>query len=557
MHALVSARRDDHAVGLRAGEVSLTWAEVVRAGSQRGRWMAAFEPSGGKAVPHVGVLLDNVPEYVFLLLGAALSGAVVVGLNPVRTGAALRRDVDHTACDVVVSGGAHLSALDAGEVEVPVMDIASPGWAEALTHSGTGGDMPVEAHPGADPHDPSHPFVLILTSGTTSAPKAVVCSTGKVASQGSVVPHLVGLIADDTTYLSMPLFHSNGVIAGFAPTLAVGATLALAPRFSASSFLDDVRRYGATYANYVGTPLSYVLAQPPRSDDADNPLRVLFGNEAAPADIRRFADRFGCRVIDAYGSTEGGISILRTEETPPGALGVGIGDIAVVGPDGRECVVAEFDAHGRLTNPDDAIGELVNRSGAGAFEGYWDNDAAVAERLADGWYHSGDLGYRDAAGFLYFAGRTSDWVRVGGENFAVAPIQQVLGEHPEVIEAVVVGVPDAVAGDQILAVVVAPRGIDVDAFAAWMRDRGDLTDRWLPRYLRVVDDVPRTGTGKVQREQLRADAWWPEGTLVREDDRYRPMTAADRRSVVEAFEQAGRRHMLGGQSVLAVRQEAS
>lgn len=539
MHGLVTARRHDDAIGLRAGDVSMTWAEVVRAAEQRGRWMASFD-AGDKAVPHAGVLLDNVPEYVFLLLGAALSGAVVVGLNPTRTGAALRRDVEHTDCDVVVSSGSHVAALQAAGVAVPVLDVGSASWAATLADS----EGAAVRHPGADPADPARPYVLILTSGTTSAPKAVVCSTGKIASQGSVIPHLVQLTGEDTTYVAMPLFHSNAVIAGFAPTVAVGATLALAPRFSASSFLDDVRRYGATYANYVGTPLSYVLAQPQRPDDADNPLRVLFGNEGAPRDIRRFAERFGCKVIDAYGSTEGGISILRTDETPPAALGIGVGDIAVMLPDGRECTVAEFDDNGRLTNPEEAIGELVNRDGPGAFEGYWNNDAAVTERLADGHYHSGDLGYRDADGFLYFAGRMNDWVRVGGENFGIAPVQRALGDHPDVIEAVVLGVPDAVAGDQVLAVLVAPHGLDVDAFATWMDGRDDLAERWLPRYLRVVEDVPRTGTGKVQRERMRMQAWLPDGTLVRDGRGYRPMTDADRAALKAEFEQAGREHAL-------------
>ena len=115
----------------------------------------------------------------------------------------------------------------------------------------------------------------------------------------------------------MPLFHSNAVIAGWAPTLAVGATVALKRRFSASQFIPDCRAVGATYANYVGTPLSYVLAQPPQPDDRDNALTRVFGNEGAPADLERFGERFGCEVIDGFGSTEGGISISRTARHTP------------------------------------------------------------------------------------------------------------------------------------------------------------------------------------------------------------------------------------------------
>lgn len=534
MQSLVLARREDDSTGLRVDDVTTSWADLVASSRHRARWMAGLA-AGDKAVPHVGVLMHNGPEYVQLLVGAALSGAVVVGLNPTRTGLQLQRDTEHTACDVVVTDAAHRPVVGDAGVSVPILQAGTEEWREVLASAG----QAVE-HPGADPADPTAPYVLILTSGTTSAPKAVVCSTGKIASQGSVIPHLVGLTSEDTTYLAMPLFHSNAVIAGFAPTLAVGATMALAPKFSASSFLDDVRRYGATYANYVGQPLSYVLAQPARPDDADNPLRVLFGNEAAPADIRRFAERFDCKVIDAYGSTEGGIAILRTDETPPDALGVGIGDIAVLDPMGKECPVAKIDEDGTLLNAGEAVGELVNRDGAGAFEGYWNNDEAVAERLADGYYHSGDLGYRDADGFLYFAGRMGDWLRVGGENFAVAPVQRVLVRHPHVIEAVVVGVPDAVAGDQVLAVLVVDGRVTADEFASWMAGQPDLPVRWRPRYVRFVADLPRTGTGKIRRGEVAAAAWHPAGTMVAEGSSYRLLTTEDRATLRAAFASAGR-----------------
>ena len=263
---LLLARAEDDRPGLRYEDDTWTWREVVDAARVRAGWMDAVAPrDADRDRAHVGVLMANRPEYVWLLGAAALSDAVLVGLNPTRRGAELARDVAHTACDVVLVEpelAPLLDGLDLGGV--PVVDVTSGAWQDALAPHA---DAPLPDAPGrAD-----DPFVLVLTSGTTSAPKAVVCSTGKIAYQGSVVPLLVELTADDTTYVCMPLFHSNAIIAGWAPTLAVGATLAIAPRFSASGFLADVRRYGATYANYVGTPLSYVLAQPPRPDDADLP----------------------------------------------------------------------------------------------------------------------------------------------------------------------------------------------------------------------------------------------------------------------------------------------
>lgn len=542
IRGLLLARAADDAPGLRMGEKAWSWREVVDASRVRAGWMAALTPRDpGRRRPHVGVLMANHSEYVFLLGAAALSDATLVGLNPTRRGAELARDITHTGCDVVVTDPEHgplLHGLDLGGT--PVLDASSETWDEALA-SHAHAPLPHGAG------DPTAPFVLVLTSGTTSAPKAVVCSSGKIGYQGSVVPLLVDLTAADVTYLSMPLFHSNAIIAGWAPTVAVGATLALAPRFSASGFLTDVRRYGATYANCVGTPLSYVLAQPPRPDDRELPLRVVFGNEGAPADVAAFGERFGCRVIDAYGSPEGGISIVRTPETPAGALGLPVGDVRVLDPgSGRECAVAALDADGRLTNSDEAVGELVNCDGQGAFEGYWDNPDAEQERLRDGLYHSGDLGYRDADGFLWFAGRTDDWLRVGGENVAVAPVQRILGRHPDVREAAVLGVPDPTAGDQVLAVLVDAGDLEPAGLPGWYDRQPDLSPTWWPRFVRVVDAMPRTGTGKVARRRLRDEAWTGEGTWVRDGDAYRPWTDDDTVRLARAFEAAGRAHLRPG-----------
>ena len=220
-------------------------------------------------------------------------------------------------------------------------------------------------------------------------------------------------------------------------------------KFSASQFLPDVRRYGATYANYVGKPLSYVLATPERPDDADNPLRAVYGNEGAPADVERFARRFDTVVMDGFGSTEGGIAIGRTPDTPPGALGPL--------PPGTEIVDVETGE----PCPPGVTGELVNVSDAGRFEGYYNDPDAEAERMRGGVYHSGDLAYRDENGYAYFAGRLGDWMRVDGENLGSAPIERVLLRHPDVIEVAVYGIPAPDVGDQVMAALVLTAGAGV------------------------------------------------------------------------------------------------
>src|SRR6185312_10320750 len=166
-------------------------------------------------------------------------------------------------------------------------------------------DTPVIAYDA----DPSDLFMLIFTSGTSGDPKAVKCSQGKVAIAGVTMTQRFSLGPEDVCYVSMPLFHSNAVLVGWAVALGCRGSLVLRRKFSASQFLPDVRRYGATYANYVGKPLSYVLATPELPDDAANPLRAVYGNEGAPADVERFARRFDTVVMDGFGSTEGGIEI--------------------------------------------------------------------------------------------------------------------------------------------------------------------------------------------------------------------------------------------------------
>ncbi|MFP5220272.1 MAG: AMP-binding protein [Actinomycetes bacterium] len=529
--ALVHRRAGDDRTGLMTHDRSWTWAEHTAEAAARAAWYAADRRKrDASGPPHVGVLMENVPEFSFWLAAAAVGRFVLVGLNPLRTGDALARDVRSTACDLVLADAASHARFDG-------LDL---GGARVLDPSAV--DYPAADLPANDA-EAGDLYLLIFTSGTTADPKAVKCSQGKIALSGQGVAFRVDLTADDVTYVSMPMFHSNAVIAGWTPALATGSALALRPRFSASQFVPDVRKYGATYANYVGTPLSYVLAQPEQPDDADNPLRRLFGNEAAPADIERFAQRFGCQVQDGFGSTEGGISISRAPETPPGSLGLPNGDVRVLDPEtGEELPRARFDDAGRLLNADEAVGELVGMDGPGLFEGYWNADEDDARRLRDGKYWSGDLGYRDEDGFLYFAGRGGDRLRVGGENFTAAPIARLLGRHPDVVEVAVYAVPDPVAGDQVMATVVPGDRFDPAGLIQWAALQPDAVPVQLPRFVRVTSDLPRTATGKLVVRALAQQRWDGDGVWVRDGDdlRLRPMTDEDRAELARAFEGSGR-----------------
>lgn len=182
----------------------------------------------------------------------------------------------------------------------------------------------------------------------------------------------------------------------------------------------------------------------------------------------------------------------------------------VVNPEtGEECPRAVFDEHGRLLNAEQAIGEMVAQGGAAGFEGYWRNSEAEAARVRNGWYWTGDLAYRDEDDFFYFGGRDFDWLRVDGENFAAAPVEELLQRHPDVVLASVYAVPDTVVGDQVMATLLLRPGCSFDpgGFAAFLAGEPDLGTKWSPRFVRLARELPVTATTKVIKRALRAERW--------------------------------------------------
>jgi fatty-acyl-CoA synthase len=512
----VLARAGDSRLGLVAGDVRLTHAEVAGRAAERAAWLRASRVDGPF---HVAVMLDNVPEFVFWLEAAALAGAVMVGANPTHRGDELVRDLTHTECQFLVTDSTYLPLVEGSSIG-DALGTVTAGNPRVLVLDTAAAQRDLDAHAGARPDDVAEPSVtpeslgyLLFTSGTSGAPKACLCSQGRLARIGAIVAQMYELTPEDVCYLSMPLFHSNALMAGWGPALMAGSAFALpsSGHFSASGFLPDVRAAGATYFNYVGKPLSYILATPERPDDADNPLVRAFGNEGSAADVVRFAERFGVAVTDSYGSTEGGATVQRTPDTPPGALGRAPEGTVVLDPaTGEECRTARFDERGRLLNAEEAIGELVSKAGGAGFEGYWRNDDAERARLREGWYWTGDLAYRDEAGFFYFAGRDHDWLRVDGENFASAPIERIMQRHPDVVLAAVYAVPDPVVGDQVMAAVQLRPGLDAldaDGFADFLAAQEDLGTKWAPRFVRMTPALPVTATNKVLKRGLRSERW--------------------------------------------------
>jgi fatty-acyl-CoA synthase len=343
LQELLRRRAGETGPALLFGERVWSWREYVEESSSRAAALSGLLDPGRPL--HVGLLMGNTPEMAMALAAAGQGGFVVAGLNTTRRGEGSPATCGTPTarfCSRTPTTGRFLEGLDLAGARV--VDVGDTWWSELVSSAD-----PAEAP--APVLTPSDLFMLIFTSGTGGEPKAVRVTHEKVTSPGTHLAQMFGLTSEDRLYLSMPLFHSNAVMAGWGPGLASGAAMALA-KFSASRFVDDVRHYGATYMNYVGKPLAYVLATPERPDDADNPLRVAFGNEASDKDIAEFARRFGCRVQDGFGSTENAVVISRIPGTPPGSLGRSLEGVKVLDPaTGEECPPARFGEQGQVPRP--------------------------------------------------------------------------------------------------------------------------------------------------------------------------------------------------------------
>lgn len=542
---LLLDRVGDHRPGLRTRSRTWTWDEVVQESAARAELAREMR---GEGPFHIGVLLDNVPEYVFWLGAAALSGASIVGINPTRRGSALEQEVAHTDCQVIVTDRAGTELLDGLDVGVPrerfLLVDEQDYRARVAEHDRT---------PRRDPRITTKTQMLLLfTSGTTGMSKAARCSQGRLAGLGHANSAKYDVTREDIAYCCMPLFHGNALMALWAPALAAGACIALTPKFSASEFLPDVRFFGATYFTYVGKAIAYVLAVPERSDDGDNALTHAFGTESSPEDQTEFLRRFGCRLIENYGSSESAGMIQLSPKAPATALGLPAhSGVSVVDPETLDPrPPALMDRYGRITNGEEAIGELVDTEGAAKFEGYYKNEAADAERVRHGWYWTGDLGYVDVDGFLYFAGRSGDWVRVDGENTSALLTERILRRHPLIMAAAAFGVPDPRSGDQMMAAIEIPEGTGLDELdlSGFLVAQEDLGTKGAPRYVRVSHALPTTGSNKLRKKEMQLEGWQTGDAVHRWVGRGRPqytlMTGRDKEALREEFFANGRQRFL-------------
>ncbi len=456
---------------LRHAGRTVSYAELERLTNRAANALAARGVAKGDRVT---LALGNSVEYVVAALGVLKAGAILNPVNPALGASELSYVLGHADPRVVVTDAASDAKL------------RTLGRTTILATALDGRDDPPVAR--IEPGDYS---TLLYTSGTTGKPKGVLFTHSRTGTSGPHFIERLGLTPDDTILAVTPLFHGNAWGA-VTTALYAGGTAAFATQFSATEFWPLVHEVRATVVYTLGTVLAMLLTREPSPLEKTNPLRVILGLGAAP--IRdRVIERFGvAAVLECFGSTDAGVVTIEPLGVAPrpGSCGPAVPGVDV-------CVVDDAG----VPLPARGVGEILVRSPA-MMAAYYKDPDATADALRDGWFHSGDLGFLDEDGWLYFVDRKRDVIRRGGENVSSVLVEKTLREHPSVADVAVVGMPDAVLGQEIKAFVVASAPVTEDELRAFAAAR--LAKFQVPRLWEFRDALPKTPTQRVEKYKLRA-----------------------------------------------------
>jgi crotonobetaine/carnitine-CoA ligase len=448
----------------------------------------------------VAVLLPNCPEFVFVWFALAHLGAVHAPINTAFRGPGLRHAVDLTGAAVVIVdesllGGLEEIAGELGGVETIVVRGDAAAAAARFPTRRVVGLAELEPAPLGDeaPVDDDDLAMLLFTSGTTGRSKGCMLSHRFLARQGELFARHLALREDDVLYCPFPLFHADAAVFTVAPALELGATAALGARFSVSGFWDEIRDLGATVFDFMGATLTMLHKQPPRPDDAANPVRLGWG-VPMPDFADEFERRFDLRLVEVYGLSDAGIPVYHPLDAPRrGACGRPVEpfDVRLLDPRGHEVEAGE-------------VGEIAIRANEPSLlmQGYFGMPERTLETFRDLWLHTGDLGRFDADGYLYFVGRQKEVIRRRGENISAFEVEEVLESHPAVREAAAFGVPSELTEEDVMAAVVLVDGASLTAPELIEHCAGRMARHMLPRYVDFVTALPRTPTEKVEKFKL-------------------------------------------------------
>ena len=533
----------------------------------------------------VGIYVDNIPEFMFASLAAGLSNSILFAINTGFRGETLAAVINQSKIAMLIINSSTIAELERviKDINIPEgRDIIYAGpkdevdgrpyriLNEAVDAASTGG-----VKYSIPPIDNFSPVIVIYTSGTTGVPKGVPCTHAKMIGTGVVVQRAIWLTKKDRGYISMPLFHSNAWYIGILPQLIAGGSFVLKRKFSASAFEEDILTHGVTFMNYVGQPLHYIIdslekkygsaeaVKKALSKHPRNKLRIAYGNGASVVDRQKFKEYFGMyHVYEIYGSTEAVITTANRPGDPVESLGEVLKSVFILNENNKKCPAGITDETGKLINYDAAVGEICRKVGENnlRFDGYFGNANATSQKFRGGIFHSGDIGHlRIIKGkrYLFFNGRTDDWIRKDGENFSAENVLKYALDMPDVDLAIAYGAPCDVSDEKVMIAIQMKEGreFNPDETYAWLmkqQKEGGMDPKWMPDFIRIIERFPMSDTHKIVVRPYKKEHYNLENNTdmkifyrSKGDTTFSPMTPEKYRTMKECFINNGREPLLG------------
>ena len=495
---------------------------------------------------HVGVFMQNIPEFFYILGGCAFTNSTLVGINNAQVGEKLAFDINNIDIKILFTDyvkqpgtdGTFLDTVLKARVTTGfttltndyIIATAKPGGHDKLQireiseklskYSGSLDDFkPVELNT-------SGTGVIIFTSGTTGVPKGIEVSWKKLFDVGITATNILKYTDQDVGYVCMPVNHSNSLYLNIMPALLNGAKLLLRRRFSVSNFVKDIEEAGVTVWNCVGDPVQYLINKITATigKDADFshlPIRTVISTGTNAANRAAFTRIFGLDIfMEVYGSTESGAITAVDQNTPVYSVGKLLKDIRIVNEETlQEMALANVDENGKITNLNECAGEIIvsqSSLGASAFTGYYklevESEIKICDIECENFYRMGDLGAimeKDYVKYMIFLGRTGDWIRFKGENWAPVDGEKIVNDYEGITNAGIIGVPQSIGkeDDPMYALEVEnPAEFDCEKFYSFCRE--NLPHYMLPRFIRLVRCLPMTDTMKLKKSILKYDFYF-------------------------------------------------